>query len=89
MYITFSLQVRDGADETSPFVGRYCGTGIPPVLRSSGYSFWIKFKADGSNQGSGFRATWEVGKLSINYYEILKDGYKHISQNILSSMVFS
>ncbi|KAK2147338.1 hypothetical protein LSH36_558g01028 [Paralvinella palmiformis] len=54
------VEVRDGEDETSPFVGRYCGSQLPPAVVSNGNSLWIKFRSDGSLSNNGFRATWNV-----------------------------
>ena len=54
-------QVRDGADETAPLVGRYCGSTLPSSYLTSSNQLWVNFKSDGSTRGSGFRATWEVG----------------------------
>nr|XP_039268068.1 cubilin-like [Styela clava] len=54
------LEVRDGPSESSPLVARYCGTTIPPMYTSSGRDLYIKFKADQSLSGRGFRLTYTV-----------------------------
>ncbi|XP_050407117.2 cubilin, partial [Patella vulgata] len=54
------VEVRDGDEQTSPVIGKYCGTNIPSVLSSSSNVIWIMFKSDASQRGSGFRATWEA-----------------------------
>ncbi|CAH1775425.1 unnamed protein product [Owenia fusiformis] len=54
------VELRDGADETADFVGRYCGTTVPAPFTSNSNTLWLKFKSDASNRQSGFRATWET-----------------------------
>ncbi|XP_070536661.1 cubilin-like [Ptychodera flava] len=54
------LELRDGEDETADFIGRYCGESIPPPVTTSGNTLWIKFFADLSTSGTGFRAEYEV-----------------------------
>ncbi|XP_069122184.1 cubilin-like [Argopecten irradians] len=52
------VEVRDGNDENAPLFGRYCGTSIPSVLRSTGNVMFIEFRTDGSVRNTGFRAEW-------------------------------
>ncbi|XP_033761795.1 cubilin-like [Pecten maximus] len=52
------VEVRDGSDENAPLFGRYCGTSIPSILRSSGNVMFIEFRTDGSVRNTGFRADW-------------------------------
>ena len=37
-----SLEIRDGATEESPMIGKFCGTNIPSSLLSTGNSMWIR-----------------------------------------------
>ncbi|KAL3836256.1 hypothetical protein ACJMK2_021695 [Sinanodonta woodiana] len=55
------VEVRDGADETAPLLGRYCGNQIPATLTTTQNSLFVKFRSDISVASSGFRATWAVG----------------------------
>ena len=56
-------QLRDGFDETAPFVGRYChADAIPPPFVSSSNMLWVKFASDASINAGGFRATYELSK---------------------------
>lgn len=55
------VELRDGFDETAPFVGRYCdSSAIPPPFISSTNSLYVKFHSDASISAGGFRATFEV-----------------------------
>ncbi|XP_078582053.1 cubilin-like isoform X2 [Branchiostoma floridae x Branchiostoma japonicum] len=54
------VEVRDGGDETAPFVGRYCNQTIPAPFTSTTNQLFVKFRSDASQTGSGFRATWAV-----------------------------
>ena len=37
------LEIRDGNSESSPLIGKFCGSNIPPnVIQSSGNHLWIK-----------------------------------------------
>lgn len=57
---TFFLQIFDGPLETSPFVGRFCGTAIPAPYTSSTQDVYLKFKSDDAATGRGFRLTYTV-----------------------------
>ncbi|XP_071787824.1 cubilin-like isoform X2 [Asterias amurensis] len=55
------VELRDGFDETAPFVGRYChADAIPPPFVSSSNMLWVKFASDSSINAGGFRATYEL-----------------------------
>lgn len=41
------VEVRDGLDEESPLVGRYCGYDIPEDIKTQSNKMWIKFVSDG------------------------------------------
>ncbi|XP_054716859.1 tolloid-like protein 1 [Uloborus diversus] len=47
------VQVLDGF-ETSPALGKFCGSKIPPELTSSGFRLLIRFQSDDSISGKGF-----------------------------------
>ena len=51
------LEVRDGPDENSTLIGKFCGdpTLTPDPITSSFNHVWIKFVTDGSIQNRGFR----------------------------------
>lgn len=51
------LYVYDGPSTSSPLIGQYSGSGLPPVLQSSGNCLTFAFSSDGSQTGSGWAAT--------------------------------
>lgn len=79
-YHFLSSQVRDGPSESSPLIGRYCGTEMPPMLQSTQRSMFIQFKTDSSISNHGFTAEYgsaEQGSLifftlNINCVRCLK-----------------
>ncbi|NXH11671.1 CUBN protein, partial [Bucco capensis] len=50
---------QDGGYETSPPLGKYCGTALPPVIISHGNKLWIKFVSDIFGTRKGFSAEWD------------------------------
>ncbi|XP_041458355.1 cubilin-like [Lytechinus variegatus] len=55
------VEIRDGFNENSPFIGRYCRSAdIPGPITSSSNTMWILFQSDASINAGGFRATYEV-----------------------------
>ncbi|XP_032366699.1 cubilin [Etheostoma spectabile] len=52
------VAVYDGQDTLAPLLGRFCGTVLPPDLRSSTNQLFIVFKTDASVNGIGWRATY-------------------------------
>lgn len=52
------LEVRDGGDEDSPLLGRFCGYEKPDDVESSSNALWIKFVSDGSVNKAGFAASF-------------------------------
>ncbi|XP_046880031.1 cubilin [Hypomesus transpacificus] len=55
------VEVRDGASETAPLIGKYCGTTLPAPISTTSHFLWLRFKSDSSVSRSGFRALYEVG----------------------------
>ena len=54
------LQIRDGADPSSPSLGRFCGYKFPKVLESSANEMMIEFKA--STVRSKFKISYSARK---------------------------
>ncbi|XP_038652379.1 cubilin [Scyliorhinus canicula] len=52
------LEVQDGSVVDSPLIGKYCGTIIPPIVRSTQSSMFIKFKTDSNISKPGFQAAY-------------------------------
>ncbi|GBP07549.1 Cubilin [Eumeta japonica] len=57
------LEIRNGPSETSPLVGRYCGTTIPKRIISFGNSLFLHFHSDYNIGGNGFNIEWD-GSIS-------------------------
>lgn len=55
------LEVRDGSDDKSDLIGRYCGYKIPDDIKSTGNKLYVKFVSDGSVQKAGFAAKFVKG----------------------------
>ncbi|XP_053215446.1 cubilin [Podarcis raffonei] len=53
------VELRDGGYETSPLLGKYCGSTLPPVTISQSNKLWIKFESDFLHTSTGFSAYWD------------------------------
>ncbi|XP_066485218.1 cubilin [Tiliqua scincoides] len=53
------VEIRDGGYETSPVLGKYCGSSLPPVTISHSNKLWIKFVSDVYITSTGFSASWD------------------------------
>ena len=60
------LEIRDGHEDTSRLIGRFCGYKIPEDIKSSGNKLFVKFVSDGSVQKLGFSATFIKGISLFN-----------------------
>ena len=54
------LQIRDGANHSSPSLGRFCGYKFPKVLESSANEMVIEYRA--SNVRSKFKMSYSARK---------------------------
>uniref|UniRef100_A0A3B3UMJ3 CUB domain-containing protein n=1 Tax=Poecilia latipinna TaxID=48699 RepID=A0A3B3UMJ3_9TELE len=52
------VAVYDGPDSLAPLLGRFCGTVLPPDIRSSTNNLFIIFRTDATVSGVGWRATY-------------------------------
>ncbi|XP_029110994.1 cubilin [Scleropages formosus] len=52
------VEVRDGSTASSPLIGRYCGSRVPPMLQSTQQSMYIRFGTDASVSNHGFTAEY-------------------------------
>lgn len=60
-------KIRDGDNENSTLVGKYC-TDIPPPFQSTFNYLWIKFESDSSVSAQGFQANYtitNIGELKL------------------------
>lgn len=55
-----SVIIYDGATISSPRLGAYSGTSLPPNLTSSGGAMLVRLKTNGSGTAAGFQATYTV-----------------------------
>ena len=55
------LEVRDGHEDNSPLIGKFCGYKLPPDVKSTSNRLRVKFVSDGSVQKAGFAATFMKG----------------------------
>ncbi|NXD11879.1 CUBN protein, partial [Nothocercus nigrocapillus] len=58
-YVEIRQVSLDGGYETSPPLGKYCGTDLPPLIISHGNKLWIKFVSDVFGTRKGFSAHWD------------------------------
>jgi Zn-dependent metalloprotease len=52
------LTIFDGPSTTSPIIGVYNGTTLPPAITSSNGALTLKESTNGANNREGFQATW-------------------------------
>ncbi|ELU00391.1 hypothetical protein CAPTEDRAFT_221124 [Capitella teleta] len=52
------LEVRDGHNEDSPLIGKFCGYKVPTDIKSLSNKLYVKFVSDGSVQKGGFAASF-------------------------------
>ncbi|XP_008147050.2 cubilin [Eptesicus fuscus] len=53
------VEIKDGGYETSPLLGKYCGSNPPPRIISHSNKLWLQFKSDLIDSRSGFSAYWD------------------------------
>ena len=58
------VELRDGGSETSPLLGRYCGSVAPMVIIGSNDKMWLLYHSDGTGK-KGFEATWTTMAQTI------------------------
>ncbi|XP_021504160.1 cubilin isoform X2 [Meriones unguiculatus] len=75
------LQIHDGDSSAGFPLGRYCGSGLPQGVHSSGNSLYFHLYSEYIKPGRGFTARWEAQKaecggiLTGNYGSITSPGY--------------
>nr|XP_023646366.1 cubilin [Paramormyrops kingsleyae] len=53
------VEIRDGGYETSPLIGKFCGSQAPQILVSHSNRLWIRFHSDYIATFRGFTAHWD------------------------------
>ncbi|GAB1598696.1 tolloid-like protein 2 [Argonauta hians] len=76
------IEIRDGPEESSPKLGKFCGYKMPEEIKSSSNQLYVKFFSDGSVQKAGFSAmfTREYDECMTDYH-----GCDHKCVNTLGS----
>ncbi|XP_078037937.1 cubilin [Augochlora pura] len=54
------IEIYDGPTNESPLMGRYCGTTLPPSLKSTSNELLLVFRSDFTVQGEGFTLSYSV-----------------------------
>ena len=62
-----SLTIYDGGSSTSPIVGEYCGSSIPPSHLSSSNEILIDFHSDMHSTEAGFQMQYNPTGKQITY----------------------
>ena len=76
-----SLEIRNGGNEQSPLIGKFCGKNIPPVIISHSYKVYLRFKSDRSLGTKGFQIKYDTattgcgGLLTSPTGAIVSPGY--------------
>ncbi len=65
------VTVYDGIDSSSPILGLFSGSSLPPNLTSTGGSMFVTFNSDISNTFQGWSAYYTSNQLSICSNETL------------------
>lgn len=74
--LIFALfQIYDGPNTLSQLLGRYCGSDMPPAIKSNSNNLLVFFKSDWSYEGEGFTLS----------YETLCGGESHEASGIIKS----
>ncbi|KAL8573023.1 hypothetical protein ACOMHN_010453 [Nucella lapillus] len=70
---------RDGATDTSPAMGNFCGSTPSGTVFSTGNALYARFRTDGSVDNVGFRANYQIatcgGRISGSNGTILSPKY--------------
>lgn len=70
-YLLLSLKVRNGPDASSPLLGtRLCGSSPPSLLQTTDNHLFVHFVSDASNEGNGFRLTFEAHSQGTSMFSI-------------------
>ncbi|XP_071569184.1 cubilin isoform X2 [Temnothorax nylanderi] len=54
------VEIYDGPDTNSQLLGRYCGSDMPPAIKSNSNKLVVLFKSDWSYESEGFTLSYET-----------------------------
>lgn len=60
------VKIYDGTTTSSPLLGKFSGTSLPPSITSSGASMLIEFTTDGGVVAAGWSATYKGNAPSLH-----------------------
>jgi len=60
------VEVRDGHEDSSRLLGKYCGHRMPHDVKSTTNKMYVKFVSDASVQKGGFAAVFVKGRCFIS-----------------------
>nr|CAD7455080.1 unnamed protein product [Timema tahoe] len=75
------LEIKNGGYETSPLLGKFCGTTITKIMRSFSNQIYIHFVSDYSGSHKGFSIHWDAtstgcgGTLASSSGSIISPNY--------------
>ncbi|KAI4498132.1 hypothetical protein M0802_006618 [Mischocyttarus mexicanus] len=55
-----AVEIYDGDSTNSPLIGRYCGTSMPPTIKSTSNIVVIVFMSDWSYESEGFSLSYDI-----------------------------
>ena len=58
------VEVRDGHEDNSRLLGKYCGHRMPDDVKSTTNKMYVKFVSDASVQKGGFAAVFVKGRCT-------------------------
>ena len=62
------LTVYNGGSSSSPVIGRFNGSSLPPSITSSSGQLYLRFTSDGSVTKEGFLANYQGVLLLVNIH---------------------
>ncbi|XP_063159632.1 cubilin [Candoia aspera] len=60
------LEIRDGLLPQDPLLGKYCSTGLPPPLETTGPYGWVHFHSNAFDTDRGFHITYITSPVNSN-----------------------
>lgn len=86
---SISLQLYDGPNTNASMIGKYCGSTLPSSIMTSGRTLYLRFKADASGVGNGFRANYQTIGVSKYLFKISSGHDKSIFSLLMNVQKFT
>lgn len=84
-----SVSVYDGQTYKSRLIGKFCGSSVPPLVRSSSNYLLVKFHSDEGTPYKGFSARWDTTAVPTPTPTVGKKHFMNDSQDRLGRRMFS